>query len=248
MTKQRAVVLGITGGIGSGKSAVSQVLGDRGAVVLDADQSARQCFEDEAVRQALRARFGDSVFHPEGVDRQRIAEAVFADAAERRWLEALVHPWVRSRLEGALRKHLQDGEAAAIVLDVPLLLESSPLRKCCDILIFVDTPRDIRRQRVKEHRGWSEEELDRRERHQWQPEEKRKLADVVIPNDGSLTQLQQTTLQWLESAGGFDCLPRRAAELPPFSTIDSSDDSHLDSDSESHVPEEPPRSGPSAPQ
>jgi dephospho-CoA kinase len=134
---------------------------------------------------------------------------VFDDPEELRWLEALLHPFVRRRMAGALRDAVVGGQVPAVVLDVPLLLESSPLGNYCDVLIFVDCDAALRRQRVQTLRGWSEEELDRRESHQWPPEHKRRAADVVFRNDGTEAELTAGVARWLERSGGFAGLPRR---------------------------------------
>ncbi|RME70507.1 MAG: dephospho-CoA kinase [Planctomycetota bacterium] len=189
---QRPVVIGIAGGIGSGKSAVAQRLADRGAHWIDADRLAHDALVRPAVRQAIRERFGDGVLDADGaVDRRALGAAVFGDPERLRALEQIVHPHVfaalRDRLE-ALRSPPGRPRAVA-VLDAPLLFETG-LDALCDRTIFVDTPLPLRRRRVAE-RGWSADELARREERQWPLERKRERATDRLRNDADLARLER---------------------------------------------------------
>ena len=153
------IVIGLTGGIASGKSYVAGRLAERGAVVLDADRHAQAALDEPRIRDAIVARWGEEVLDGAGrLDRQALASRVFGDAVEteanRRFLEGLVHPFVRARLREELSAAREAGAPAA-VLDVPLLLEVGWAEEC-DAVIFVDTPTVQRAARAAE-RGWSEE-------------------------------------------------------------------------------------------
>ncbi len=178
-----AGVIGLAGGIGAGKSAVARVMAELGCVVSDSDALARAALERDDVRAQLVSWWGEGVISTDGkVDRGAVSRIVFGDDEQRLRLEALVHPLVRvSRGEAIARA--RDAGARAFVIDAPLLFEAG-LDAECDVVVFVDAPREVRLARVREHRGWDEAELDRREAAQLAVEEKRRRADVVVLNDG----------------------------------------------------------------
>jgi len=183
-------IVAVTGGIGSGKSTVSRLFTRWGAHRIDADELAHRAFDDPAVRAALAPDF-PGVFGSGGeVDRAALADRVFTDPESRRRLEAVVHPWVRDRIEKELAALSRNGSDAAsplpgkrplVLLDVPLL-ETSPFRDRADAVVFIDTPVEDRIRRVTETRGWSREELARREASQRPLAEKRRAAHHVLPN------------------------------------------------------------------
>lgn len=185
------MILGVLGGIGSGKSTVTRLLVEQGAEAIDADRVAHQVLREPAARDAIREAFGSGVFGADGeVDRQAVARLVFSDRRKLETLESILHPEVRRRITDRVEafRARQGSERRVLVLDVPLLAES-PLRELCDEIVFVDAPDDERRRRV-EARGWSADELERREAHQPSIEKKRRLADVTIENSGSLEDLR----------------------------------------------------------
>jgi dephospho-CoA kinase len=184
-------VIGLCGGIGAGKSAVASILADLGCLVIDSDQRARAALDRPDVRDQLVAWWGDGVLAPDGrVDRSRVARIVFSDPRERARLEALVHPIVRQdRAAMIAEASAVSGNAPArfraIVIDAPLLFEAG-LDRECDTIIFVDAPADQRLRRVQASRGWSAEELARREAAQWPLERKRAASAHVVNNaDGA---------------------------------------------------------------
>ena len=184
-------VIGILGGIGSGKSTVSQALAARGAVVLDADALAHRAYEDEAVRRELVAAFGASVITEDGgVSREELAARIFGPDGEanRRRLEGLVHPWVRARIREGLAAAREDRKPV-VVLDVPLLL-GSPFMDDCDHVLFVRSKRETRLKRTAA-RGWDAKELEARELAQPSLEEKEAIADLTVDNDGDLKSLEE---------------------------------------------------------
>ncbi len=198
----RSFVLGILGGIASGKSAVGRLLAGRDGVVIDADALAREILESAEVRRAIRARFGPAVA-PDGspIDRARLGALVFADPSARRDLENLTHPRVRARVRALLDEARRTG-VPRIVLDVPLLLENDAqhaLVRECDVLVFVDADDRAREARARGSRGWAEGEVARREAAQMPLAEKRARADHVLVNRGSLAELERDVAQLLAS-------------------------------------------------
>lgn len=227
------VILGLLGGIASGKSTVAHTLEAAGARILDADRLARAALGLPEIRAALVERLGPGVVGPEGVRRGAVGEQVFGDPATLRWLEGLIHPRVREQIQEALDQHLRAGDVPAVVLDVPLLLETGAYEEECDLLLFVDCPEEIRRQRVEQLRGWTADELRRREAHQLPPARKRERADVVFSNSGTEAELCQIVQQWLEDAGGFAGLSRRISPPSARSAIhDERDENREPTDGE----------------
>lgn len=188
LSDSRPIVLGLVGGIGAGKSAVAKELESRGAVILDSDSRAKAVLETPDAREALASWWGPEVLRDGKVDRKRVADIVFSDPAQRRRLEAFVHPKLR---EG---RRLEIEAAAArgvrwIVIDAPLLLEAGVDQEC-DAVVFVDATRPQRLARVKS-RGWDEAELDRREAAQMPLTEKQSRSSYVVKNDGNLADLRE---------------------------------------------------------
>jgi dephospho-CoA kinase len=180
-------VIGLLGGVASGKSLVAQELTRLGAGLLDADRTGHEVLQSDRVENAARRQWGPTVFGADGrIDRAKLARIVFADPPDgprqRQYLEQLTHPEI-GRL---LRREADDLAARGIqaaVLDAPLLLEAG-WNRLCDTLIFVDAPRELRLARAR-RRGWSEEDFDRREDVQESLDLKRERADVIVDNSGS---------------------------------------------------------------
>jgi len=186
--------IGLVGGVASGKSLAAKILVDLGAGLLDADRTGHAVLADDAeVHEKLRERWGDAIFAPEGaVDRSALARLVFANgshaAADRRFLEALLHPRIRSRLESLRDQFAAEGKPA-VVLDAPLLLESG-WNSMCDIVLMIDSDHALRLERAQA-RGWTDAEFARREAAQWSIDKKRQAADVVIANNGTADDLRR---------------------------------------------------------
>ncbi|MGL4512075.1 MAG: dephospho-CoA kinase [Lacipirellulaceae bacterium] len=192
------IVLGLTGGIASGKSFVAGLLAERGAVLLDADQHAHAVLAEPGVVGALVDRWGVQVLDEAGaVRRGEVARRVFGDGAEalaeRQFLEGLVHPRVRELLRAELDA-ARLAEAPAAVLDVPLLYESGWDREC-DAVLFVDTPGEVRRERAR-RRGWTDEAFSQREGAQTPIDEKRRRADFVVPGGAPEEASQAVEAAW----------------------------------------------------
>lgn len=180
------LVLGLLGGVASGKSAVARRLHEHGFLVLDADEAAREVVEEPAVLTALAECFGPDVVAPDGrLDRAALAERAFASGERTAALNAIVHPRVRERL----RAGLEGADAATpIVLDVPLLMDS-PCAARVTHWVFVDAPEALREARARE-RGWAAGERARREALQPALAAKRARADLVLENRGTLSDLR----------------------------------------------------------
>ena len=178
-----APVLGIIGGIGSGKSLVSRGFEEHGAVCINADALAHRALDDSGVKERIRARIGDDVFGPGGgIDRGLLGQRVFHAPEELEALEAIVHPWVETELVRELQRAQSDASVELVVLDVPLLLETG-LDRLCDRILFVDADEETRLTRVKQNRGWDLDELKRREKFQKPLKEKKMRADYRIENN-----------------------------------------------------------------
>jgi dephospho-CoA kinase len=182
------LLVGLTGGIGSGKSTVSNMLAERGAVILDADR-----FAHDAVRSGTEAfdsvveRFGSEVVRPDGeLDRAHLAGIVFADEASRRDLEAIVHPEVRRMIAAGIGANAQTSKV--VVLESPLLIEMDQQGSCDVVVVVVVSLEDAIARLVR--RGMSEADARARQAAQLPLEEHAKVADVILDNGGDLEELR----------------------------------------------------------
>jgi dephospho-CoA kinase len=182
------LLVGLTGGIGSGKSTVARLLEERGAVILDADVFAR-----DAVRRgsdgfrAVAARFGSDVVAPDGeLDRPRLASIVFADPAALADLESIVHPVVRQMIADGIQDHLD--EDRVVVLVNPLLIEMGTHRDC-DVVVVVSAAPETQVARSVA-RGMEETDVRARIAAQLPLDERARMADVLLDNEGTLEDLE----------------------------------------------------------
>ena len=184
--------VGLTGGIGSGKSEVARRLAEHGAVLIDADVAARQVVEPGSPGLAqVVAAFGDEVLRPDGsLNRERLGEIVFADPALRGKLNAIIHPLVREWMQEAERAAVQTDGDAIVVHDVPLLAESRG-KAGFDAVIVVDVPPDLQLERLVSQRGMAAEQASARMAAQASREQRLAVADIVIDNSGSLDDLDR---------------------------------------------------------
>ncbi|WP_324603310.1 dephospho-CoA kinase [Nesterenkonia massiliensis] len=181
--------VGLTGGIASGKSAVSARMAEHGALIIDADLLARQVLEPgtEGLDEVVAA-FGEQVLTTEGgLDRAALGRVVFADDDARARLNAIVHPRVRAAA-AALREAAPAG--SIVVEDIPLLVETGQQDRF-DVVVVVQAPHSERVRRMVHNRGMSQDDAEARIRAQATDAERAAAADVVLINDGSLAQLQQ---------------------------------------------------------
>jgi dephospho-CoA kinase len=180
------LTIGLTGGIGSGKSTVSALLAERGAVVVDADRIAREVVEPGTPGlQAVVAEFGTEVLGPDGaLDRPALAAVVFADPAARARLDGIVHPLVRARATELAAAAPPD---AVVVHDIPLLVETGQADRY-DLVLVVEADPDIRIARLVQ-RGLPERDARARIAAQATDEQRRAVADVVLDNSGTREEL-----------------------------------------------------------
>lgn len=176
-------VIGLVGAPGSGKSFVARLMADEGCAVIDADRLAREAMQEAEVREQVVAWWPHAVTADGRIDRRALGATVFGDPEALRRLEGLIHPRVRARRETLRQRHFGDASVRAIVEDVPLLLEKN-LDRLCDVLVFVDAPREVRLGRVESTRGWSLRDLEAREKQQLPLDSKRARADYVVDNGG----------------------------------------------------------------
>lgn len=207
------LAVGLTGGIGSGKSAVADLLVERGAVLIDADQVARDVVAPEGpAYQPLIDRFGRGIVAADGtIDRQALANIAFADEESRLALNAITHPAIGIRMI-EMRDALADTDNI-VVLAIPLLTalhrETVKLHK----VVVVDTPTDLALERLLSQRGFHKGDAEARIRSQVSREERCKEADYVLDNSGNRADLEREVSklwEWLLAAQKE--LPRDAAE------------------------------------
>ena len=203
----KPVIIGLTGGIGSGKTYVAGIFRGLGARIIDADRIAHRVIDQPAVRSTLIRWYGLDILDKNGgIIRRKVAQIVFApklsglrcgfagpacsersESAEIRRLNRLTHPYIRKEM----LKQIRQWRGQVIVIDAPLLLESK-LDKLCDYVVFVSTPEKLRLKRIVASRAWDISELRRRARHQMSLSEKKSMADFVINNKSSVTTLAHT--------------------------------------------------------
>lgn len=183
------ILVGLTGGIGSGKSTVSSLLTDAGAVIIDGDAITRELQQPgEPLLQVIAERFGDDVLDESGaLIRQRLADIVFNDVDALKDLNKIVHPAVGKELERRLEE--QRSTTNVVILDIPLLAENP--RKGLSGTIVVDVPEDIAVSRLVAQRGMREDDARARMANQASREKRLAIADQVIDNSGSLEELQR---------------------------------------------------------
>ncbi|MFC9692774.1 dephospho-CoA kinase [Kribbella sp. NPDC056951] len=179
--------VGLTGGIGAGKSAVSSRLAARGAIVIDSDVLAREVVAPGTDGLAeVVAAFGPEVLTAEGeMDRPAVGRIVFGDAEARRRLEAIIHPRVRAR---AAEIEAAASDDAIVVHDIPLLVETGQADRF-DVVLVVDVPAAVQLERLTQQRAMAESEAEQRIASQATREQRLAVADVVVENAGTLAEL-----------------------------------------------------------
>ena len=182
MSTAPKLLLGLIGGIGSGKSAVAEELAKHGGRVIVGDQLGHEALRDAEIKKRVAERFGPEVVKDNGdIDRRQVGARVFADRNELHALESIVFPYIVRRIREEIAEAQQNSDVAFIVLDAAVMLEAG-WNGVCNKLIFVDAPRCQRLERLARQRGWNEQEVAHRERMQMDLEEKRRQADFVVDN------------------------------------------------------------------
>lgn len=185
----RIPVIGLVGGIGAGKSEVASAFAGLGCVVADSDREVRAALDRPEIVRELGLWWGGRVINEDGtVNRREVAAIVFSDVEERRRLESLLHPLVHAARVEVIRRASADG-ARAVIVDAPLLFEAGVDREC-NAVVFVEASREVRARRVRESRGWDDDELARRESTQMPIEEKRSRSGFVIVNEGGFDEIR----------------------------------------------------------
>jgi len=187
-TPEKKKIVGILGGIGSGKSTVAAEFAKLGCAVIDADEIAHELLEEAAVKEKIVGCFGDGVLDCSGrIDRKKLSQMAFAGKEQSTFLNNIIHPGVLARTEELIEQYNNQPQVKAIVLDMPLLVEAG-WEKRCDRLIFVDCKEPIRAVRAKKM-GINENELKIRENLQISLDNKAKVSDNRIDNNSDLAAL-----------------------------------------------------------
>lgn len=220
-------VIGLVGGIGAGKSLAAAAFERRGAFVIDADRVGHALLDQAPAREQVLARFGPEVLaqpdagqsdrEPPRIDRRALGARVFADPAARRDLEAILHPRMRRTFARAIARTARGGRHRAVVLDAAVLYEAG-WDDLCDLVVFLETPREIRAARLAANRGWAPEQLAAREVAQLPLEAKRRRADACLANAAGPDELDEAVgrfwKRWIEPAGRSS-RPAGAPSPPP---------------------------------
>ncbi len=189
-------VIGLIGDICAGKSVAAAVFAERGAALFCADRAVHELLKQEEVRKEVRSAFGDGVLGPDGqVDRAALAQAAFADRARLDALGRIIYPRIHARIREAVRGAQAAGRPA-VVLDAPTLLESGGARMA-DEIVYVSAP-EARRRAWAAERGWSAEEIERRERFLLPRAERVAAAGRVFENEGTVEDLKRQVLRYWE--------------------------------------------------
>ncbi|WP_245527109.1 dephospho-CoA kinase [Brevibacterium mcbrellneri] len=183
------MLIGLTGGIGAGKSTVAQLFEERGVPIVDADAIARDVVKPgEPALAELVEHFGESILGADGeLNRGKLAEVAFADAESHEALNAIMHPAISA--ETSKRIDVLRGDHPVIVHDVPLLVEAG-LAGNYDLTVLVDTPAEVRLQRLTELRGMDPEDAKKRIAAQATDEQRRAVCDVALDNSGDIEHLR----------------------------------------------------------
>ena len=185
------MVIGVTGNLGTGKSTVSALLKEKGAMVIDADKIAHELMEPgKPAYQDIREFFGNSILREDGkIDRKQLGRQVFADKAKLKKLCNILHPLVKEECQEQLQRILKRDPKSVVVLDVPLLIESG-MKQQVDWVIAVATTLENQLERSMTRLGLNKREALQRIQSQMSPLEKSKQADFVVSTSGSLDEIK----------------------------------------------------------
>ena len=183
--KQRIKVIGITGGIASGKSTIAAMLESLGADLIDADKICHELINTKEIALEITKRWGSHLQDNHGrIKRDALAEIVFSQEKEISALNSIIHPKAIKQIKSEIAKFHSDVATEAIVLDAALLVESN-LVDICDIVLFVESDEDRCKERVQSSRKWPLDEIEKREKFQGLLQQKRGISDVIINNNNS---------------------------------------------------------------
>ena len=184
-------IIGLTGGIACGKSSVSAILKQKGAAVIDADKISHSLAEPGGMLYEMYVQhFGKDVLQDGVLDRGKIADIIYTDPKEKEWIDSKSHPVIACEMAKQLNAAMAESSAPAVILDVPLLFESG-WQKYADVVWTVAAKRDGQIERIIKRDGLSREEAEKRIDAQMPLDEKCRLADIVINNDGTEAELRQ---------------------------------------------------------
>jgi dephospho-CoA kinase len=190
-------VIGLIGGIGSGKSRVAAEFARHGAAVISGDQLGHEALRQPDIRDRAIKRWGAGVLDAQGqIDRRALGRRVFADPGELQALEKIVFPWIERRIQEEIASARHDSAVRFIVLDAAVMLEAR-WNRFCDRIVYVHTPRETRLQRLAQQRGWTEKEVQARAEAQLPLTTKVTRADAAIDNAGSPDDLAGQVAQLL---------------------------------------------------
>ena len=171
-------IIGLTGGIGSGKSTIAKHFGNLGIPIYIADLEAKKIMDTDVVIKKIIAEFGETVIENEKVDRKKIAEIVFRDSGKLQILNSIIHPAIANHFANWV---YENSKSDLVIKETAILFESGSY-KDCDYIILVTAPKESRIQRVMKRDGLSRDSIESRMANQWSEEKKEKLSDFVIFN------------------------------------------------------------------
>ena len=193
------IVIGLTGGIASGKSVVSQMLAEHGALIIDADKVGHEAYAPGSdCFEAVVEAFGRDIVSPEGeIDRKALGAKVFGNAEQRKRLEGIVWPWMKTTMDERMKKIRADG-TSVVVLEAAVLIEANWI-PITDQVWVVIVPPELARERVMQRNGFTAEQADARIAAQLTNDERVKHAQVVIENTGTLEELREkVSAAWMQ--------------------------------------------------
>ncbi len=192
-------IIGLLGGIASGKSTVAGCFAKLGCAVIEADALAHAVLEKEDIKEQVVCLFGKHIMDAEGrINRKSLAQLVFSEKAALDALNALIHPPVMAEIQRLIAVYQQQPQVKAVVLDVPLLAEAGGL-ELCDVLVFVEAEAEIRRQRWQKNGRFDENELKKREKFQISLDKKKSLAHYTLSNNSDASEVAGQVAQLFSS-------------------------------------------------